>query len=111
MRNPRLAFQIVGRAIRRRAVMRSLFAAAVMLSASTAVVHAREVSQNVEIRPGSNSMRVPAGHRQPTRRDVAPAREAQPDKQIVARDNALPDPASNQNHVAAADAAPPRPAT
>jgi hypothetical protein len=107
MRNHRLVFQIVGRAIRRRAVMRSLFAAAVMLSASTAIVHAREVSENPEVRPGYGSMRAPVGHRQPTRRDVALARPAQSDKKIVARDNELLDPASSQNRVAGADAVPP----
>jgi hypothetical protein len=107
MRNHRLVFQILGRAIRRRAVMRSLFAAAVMLSASTAIVHAREVPENAEIRPGYGSMRAPVGHRQPTRGDVAHARQAQPDKKIVAQDNALLDPASSQNRVAGADAVPP----
>jgi hypothetical protein len=107
MRNHRLAFQIVGRAIKWRAVMRSLFAAAVMLSASTAIVHAREVPENAEIRPGHSSMRAPVGHRQPTRGDVALARPAQSDKKIVARDNELLDPASSQNRVAGADAVPP----
>jgi hypothetical protein len=107
MRNHRLAFQIVGRAIKWRAVMRSIFAAAVMLSASTALVHAREVSENPEVRPGHGSMRAPVGHRQPTRGDVALARPAQSDKKIVARDNELLDPASSQNRVAGADAVPP----
>ena len=100
MRNRHLAFQIVGLAIRRRAVTRWFFAAAVMLSASTAVVHAREVSENTEIRPGHTSMRAPVSHRQPTRRDVARARPGRSDKKIVVQDNALIDPAASLNNVA-----------
>jgi hypothetical protein len=54
MRNDRSAFQKVNRAIGKRAAMRSIFAAAIILSASTVVGHAREVSQYAEIQPGQN---------------------------------------------------------
>jgi hypothetical protein len=103
MTNDRSAFQNVSRVIGKRAAMRSIFAAAIILSASTTVVHAREIPKYAEIQPGQGSMRAPVGHRQPTQRDVAGARQAQPDKQTIEKDNELLGLPPNQNLVASAD--------
>jgi hypothetical protein len=107
MTNDRSAFQNVSRAIGKRAAMRSIFAAAIILSASTAVVHAREAPQYAEIQPGHGAMRAPVGHRQPNQRDVAGARQARSDKKIIYQDSELLDLPPSQNHVAGADEVPP----
>jgi hypothetical protein len=87
--------------------MHAIFAALIMVSASTPVVDAREVPQYAEIQPGRGSMRAPVGHRQPTQRDVAVARQAQSDKKITAQDNELLDLLPSQNHVGGIDGVPP----
>jgi hypothetical protein len=92
---------------RKHRAMHAIFAALIMVSGSTAVVHAREVVKYAEIQPGHGSMRAPVGHRQPIQRDVAGARQARSDKKIIAQDNELLDLPSSQNHVAGADEVPP----
>jgi hypothetical protein len=92
---------------RKHRAMHAIFAALIMVSGSTADVHAREVPQYTEIQPGHGSMQAPVGHRQPTQRDVAGARQARSDKKIVAQDNELLDLPPSQNHVVGADEVPP----
>jgi hypothetical protein len=81
----------------------AIFAALIMVSGSTPVVHAREVPKNAEVQPGHGSMRAPVGHRQPTQRDVAGARQAKSDQKIIAQGNELLDLPPSQNHVTGAD--------
>jgi hypothetical protein len=107
MTNDRNAFQKVSHAIGKRAAMRSILAAAVILSASTAVVHAQELRKYAEIQPGHGSMRAPVGHRQPSQGDVASARQAKSDRKIIEQDNELLDLPPSQSHVAGADEVPP----
>ena len=106
MTNDHSTLHNVTRAIGKRAAMRSIFAAAIILSASTAVVHAREVPQHAEIEPGHGSMRAAIGHRQPTPRDVTVARQAQSDKKIIAQDNELLDLTPSHDLVTGADEVP-----
>ena len=91
---------------RKRRTMHAIFAALIMLSGSSAVVHAREVLKYAEIQPGHDSMRAPVGHRQPTQRDVAVARLAQSDKKAIAQDNELLDLTPSHDPVTAADEVP-----
>jgi hypothetical protein len=107
MTNDRSAMQKVARAIGKRAAMRSFFAAGVILAASTAAAHAREVPKYAEIRPGPGSMRAPIGHRQPTQLDVAAARQARSDKQTIEQDNELLERAPGADHVVSPDEVPP----
>jgi hypothetical protein len=87
---------------RKHRAMHAIFAALIMVSGSTPVVHAREVAKYAEVQPGHGSMRAPVGHRQPTQRDVAVARQPQSDQKIIAQDNELLDLPPSQNHVTGA---------
>ena len=57
--------------------MRSVFAAMIMLSASTAVALPAEAQNESPNRPGYGYMQAPVGHRQPTQGDVKSADQAQ----------------------------------
>ena len=57
--------------------MRSVFAAMIMLSASTAAVLPAEGQNETPNRPGYGYMQAPVGHRQPTQDDVKGANQAQ----------------------------------
>jgi hypothetical protein len=91
---------------RKRRAMHAIFAALIMVSGSTAVVHAREVPKYAEIQPGHGSMRAPVGHRQPTQRDVMEARQAQSDKKSIEQDNELLGLSPSQSHVTGGDEVP-----
>ena len=57
--------------------MRSVFAAMIMLSASTAAVLPAEGQNETPNRPGYGYMQAPVGHRQPTQNDVEGADQVQ----------------------------------
>jgi hypothetical protein len=79
--------------------MRSIFAAIIMLSASTAVGHSAEAQKHVRIQPGYGYMHAPVGHRQPTQDDVTGANQVQFDKKRVEKDNELLDLPTTQDKV------------
>jgi hypothetical protein len=83
--------------------MRSIFAAIIMLSASTAVGHCAEAQKHAQIQPGYGYMRAPVGHRQPIRHDVTGANQLQFDKKSVEKDNKLLDLPPTQDKVIGAD--------
>jgi hypothetical protein len=98
----------IHRSARRRKcrAMHAIFAAAIILSGSTAVVHAREAPRDAEIQPGHGSMRAPVGHRQPTQRDAKEVRQARSDKNTIEQDNELLDLAPSRDPVTGADEVP-----
>jgi hypothetical protein len=67
--------------------MRSIFAAIIVLSASTVVVDAAEARRHARIQPGYGHMQAPVGHRQPTRDDVTGANQVQFNKKGVEKHN------------------------
>jgi hypothetical protein len=79
--------------------MRSIFAAIIMLSASTPVVHTAQAQRHAQ--PSYGDMQAPVGHRQPTRDDVTG--DNQVDKESVAKDNELLDLPTNQDKVIGAE--------
>ena len=83
--------------------MRSIFAAIIMLSASTAVGHTAEAQKHARIQPGYGYMHAPVGHRQPTQDDVTGANEVQFDKKSVEKDNALLDLPASQDSITGAN--------
>lgn len=84
--------------------LRTIFAGFVMLSASTAFAPTAQAGS-----PGSNEARhvhrqAPVGHRQPTPADIPGHREAQSDRERLAKDNELLDlPASGDPVTGASD--------
>ena len=77
--------------------MRSVFAAMIMLSASTAVALPAEAPPN---RPGSGYMQAPVGHRQPTQDDVKGADKAQIEMDnLAAGDNVVGERQSEEDEV------------
>jgi hypothetical protein len=72
--------------------MRSIFAAIIMLSASTAVARTAQAQKHAPIQHGYGYMHPPVGHRQPTHDDVTGANQVQFDKKSVENDKELPDP-------------------
>ena len=88
---------------RKHRAMHAIFAALIMVSGSTAVVHAREVVKYAEIQPGHGSMRAPVGHRQPTQDGVTGVNQVQFDKKIIEKDNELLDLPPTQGKVIGAD--------
>ena len=74
---------------RERRAIHAIFSALIIVSGSTALVHAREAPQYAEIQPGRGSIPAPVGHRQPIPRDVALTRQAESDKKSIEQDNAL----------------------
>jgi hypothetical protein len=83
--------------------MRSIFAAIIMLSASTAVGHTAEAQGHARIRPGHGYMQAPVGHRQPTQHDVTGANQIQFDKKRVEKDDELLDLPATRDKVIGAD--------
>jgi hypothetical protein len=83
--------------------MRSIFAAIIMLSASTAVGHTAEAQKHARIQPGYGYMQAPVGHRQPTQDDVTGANQVQFDKKRIEKDNELLDLPTTQDKVIGAD--------
>jgi len=83
--------------------MRSIYAAIIMLSASTAVVHTAEAQTQPRIQPDYGYMQAPLGHRQPTEDDVTGANQAQLDKESVEKDNELLDLPTAGDKVVGAD--------
>jgi hypothetical protein len=81
--------------------MRSIFAAIIMLSASTPVVHTAQAQRHAQTQPSYGDMQAPVGHRQPTRDDVTG--DNQVDKESVAKDNELLDLPTNQDKVIGAE--------
>jgi hypothetical protein len=72
--------------------MRAILAGIIMLSASTAVVHAAQVQRHAQIQPGYGYMQAPVGHRQPTQDDVK-----------IKKDNEQLDLPASQDSIAGAD--------
>jgi hypothetical protein len=83
--------------------MRSIFAAIIMLSVSTAVGHAAEAQKHAQIQPGYGYVRAPVGYRQLTQDDVTGAGQAQFDKNSVEKDNEMLDQPTTRNQVIGAD--------
>jgi hypothetical protein len=83
--------------------MRSVFAAMIIVSASTAVVHAAEDRKLARSQPAYGYRQAPAGHRQPTQNDVTGANQVQFDKKIIEKDNELLDLPPTQNRIIGAD--------
>src|SRR3984893_10516544 len=83
--------------------MRSIFAAIIIVSASTAVVHTAEARNLVRSQPAYGYREAPAGHRQPTQDGVTGANQVQFDKKIIEKDNELLDLPPTQGKVIGAD--------
>ena len=81
--------------------MRSIFAAMIIVSASTAVVYAAEARKLARSQPAYTQ--APVGHRQPTQDDVTGANQVQFDKKIIEKDNELLDLPPTQNKIIGAD--------
>jgi hypothetical protein len=83
--------------------MRSIFAAMIIVSVSTVVVHAAEAQKHARSQPAYGYMQAPAGHRQPTQDDVTGANQVQFDNKRVEKDNELLDLPATQDKVIGAD--------
>ena len=83
--------------------MRSIFAAIIIVSASTAVVHTAEAQNLARSQPAYGYMQAPVGHLHPTRDNVTGANQVQFDKKIVEKDNELLDLPPTQNKIIGAD--------
>jgi hypothetical protein len=83
--------------------MRSIFAAIIMLSASTAVGYSAEAEKHARIQPAYGYMQARVGHRQPTRDDLRGAHQVQFDKKSIEKDNELLELPSTQDKVIGAD--------
>jgi hypothetical protein len=83
--------------------MRSTFAAIIMLSASTTVVHSAEAQKPPGIQSGYDHIPAPVGHRQLTQNDVTGANQIQFDKKRVETDNELLDLPTTQDKVTGAN--------
>ena len=83
--------------------MRSIFAAIIIVSASTVVVHSAEARKLARSQPAYGYMQAPADHRQPTQDDVTGANQVQFDKKIIEKDNELLDLPPTQNKIIGAD--------
>jgi hypothetical protein len=79
--------------------MRSIFAAIIMLSASTAVVHIAQAQKHAPMQHGYGYMHSSVGHRQPTHDDVTGANQVQFDKKSVEKDKELPHPPPTHDKV------------
>ena len=83
--------------------MRSIFAAIIIVSASTAVVHSAEAQKLARSQPAYGYMQAPVGHRQPTQDDVTAANQVQFDKKRIEKDNELLDLPPTQDKIIGAD--------
>jgi hypothetical protein len=83
--------------------MRSIFAAIIIVSASTAVVHAGEAQNHPGKRPAYGYTQAPVAHQQPTQDDVTGANQVQFDKKRIEKDNELVDLPTTQDKVIGAD--------
>ena len=63
--------------------MRSIFAAIIIVSASTAVVHAAEAQKLARNQPAYGYRQAPIGGRQPTQDDVRDANQVQKDNELL----------------------------
>jgi hypothetical protein len=81
--------------------MRSIFAAMIIVSASTAVVHSAEVQKPARSQPAYGYMQAPVGHRQPTQDDGA--NQVQFDKKSIEKDNELLDLPATEDKIIGAD--------
>jgi hypothetical protein len=83
--------------------MRAIFAGIIMVTASTALVHAAESRKHARMQPAYGYMQAPTGHRQPTKDDVTGVHQVQFDKKSIDKDNELLDLPSTQDKVQGAD--------
>ena len=83
--------------------MRLIFAVIIIVSASTAVVHAGEAQKLARSEPAYGYMQAPVGHQQPTQDDVTGADQAQFDKYRIEKDNELLDLPATQDKIIGAD--------
>jgi hypothetical protein len=81
--------------------MRSIFAAIIIVSASTAVVHTAEARKLARSQPAY--MQAPVGHRQPTQDDVTGTNQVQFDKESIEKDNELLDLPPTRDKIIGAD--------
>ena len=80
--------------------MRSIFAAIIIVSASTAVVHSAEAQKLARSQPAYGYMQAPVGQRQ---QDVTGANQVQFEKKIIEKDNELLDLPPTQDKIIGAD--------
>jgi hypothetical protein len=83
--------------------MRSIFAAIIIVSASTAVVHAGEAQNHPGKRPAYGYTQAPVAHQQPTQDDVTGANQVEFDKKSIEKDNELLDLPAAQDEITGAD--------
>jgi hypothetical protein len=83
--------------------MRSIFAAIIVLSASTVAVHAADAKEHARIQRGYGSRQAPASHRQSTHDEVTGANQIPFDKKSVEKRNELFDLPPSQEKVIGAD--------
>ena len=83
--------------------MRSIFAAIIIVSASTAVVHTAEAKKLARSQPAYGYMQAPVGHRQPTQDDVTGTNQVQFDKESIEKDNELLDLPPTRDKIIGAD--------
>ena len=83
--------------------MRSIFAAIIIVSASTAVVHTAEAQKLARSQPAYGHMQAPVGHRQPTQDDITGANQVQLNKTSIEKDNELLDLPPTQDETIGAD--------
>ena len=83
--------------------MRSIFAAIIIVSASTAAVHTAEAQKLARSRAAYGYMQAPVGHRQPTQEDITGTNQVQFDKKSIEKDNELLDLPSTPDKIIGAD--------
>ena len=83
--------------------MRSIFAAMIIMSASTAVVHSTENQKLARSQSDYGNMQAAVGHRQPTQDDVTAANQVEFDKKSIEKDNELLDLPATQDEIIGAD--------
>jgi hypothetical protein len=83
--------------------MRSIFAAIIIVSASTAVVHAGEAQNHPGKRPAYGYTQAPVAHQQPSQDDVTGANQVEFDKKSIEKDNELLDLPAAQDEITGAD--------
>jgi hypothetical protein len=83
--------------------MRSIFAAIIIVSASTAVVHSAEAQKLARSQPAYGYTQAPVGHRQPTQDDITGTNQVQFDNKSIEKDNELLDLPATQDKIIGAD--------
>jgi hypothetical protein len=83
--------------------MRSIFVGIIIVSASTAVVHAGEARKHAGKQPAYGYTQAPVGHRQPTQDDVTGANQVELEKKRIEKDNELLELPATRDGIVGAD--------